>query len=258
MTSSQVTAIRDVPTLEGEVSEEEWEARVDLAACYRLAHSHGWNRNIYNHTSHRVPGEADMFLIKPHVLLWDEIRASNLIQVNVHGELDERAGVNRPGYVLHSAILRARPDVNAVVHIHEEASIAVSTMKDGLLPLTQEAIFLYGRVAYHEYSGITEDAAERAALVRNLGDKSAMMMRSHGSVTVGADMREAYRWTEHLVNGSRVQLQLMASDAELTMPSDEICRRTSEQYAAHNRGRGLDDWPAALREIDQIDPSYRT
>ena len=258
MTSSQVTAVRDVPTLEGKVSDEEWEARVDLAACYRLAHSHGWNRNIYNHTSHRVPGEPDMFLIKPHVLLWDEITASNLIKVNMHGELDERAGVNRPGYVLHSAILRARPDVNAVVHIHEEASIAVSTMKDGLLPLTQEAIFLYGRVAYHEYSGITEDAEERAALVRNLGSKSAMMMRSHGSVTVGADMREAYRWTEHLVNGSRAQLQLMASDTELAMPSDEICRRTSEQYVAHNRGRGLDDWPAALREMDKIDPSYRT
>ena len=112
--------------------------RVDLAACYRLAQSHGWNRNIYNHVSHRVPGEPDMFLIKPHVLLWDEITASNLIKVNMHGELDERAGVNRPGYVLHSAILRARPDVNAVVHIHEEASVAVSTMKDGLLPLTQK------------------------------------------------------------------------------------------------------------------------
>ena len=257
MTSSQVTVIRDVPSLKGKVSDEEWEARVDLAACYRLAHNHGWNRNIYNHNSHRVPGEPDMFLIKPHVLLWDEITASNLIKVDMREELDERAGVNRPGFVLHSAILRARPDVDAVVHIHEQSSIAVSTMKDGLLPLTQEAIFLYGRIAYHEYSGITEDAEERAALIQNLGDKSAMMMRSHGSVTVGADMREAYRWTEHLVNGSRVQLELMASDTELIMPSDEICRRTSEQYAAHNRGRGLDDWPAALREMDKIDPSYR-
>lgn len=258
MTNIKVSDIRDAPPLNDKVSPEEWEARVDLAACYRLAQNHGWNRNIYNHVSHRVPGEPDMFLIKPHVLLWDEITASNLIKVNMHGELDERAGVNRPGYVLHSAILRARPDVNAVVHIHEEASVAVSTMKDGLLPLTQEAIFLYGRVAYHEYSGITEDAEERAALIQNLGKKSAMMMRSHGSVTVGADMREAYRWTEHLVNGSRVQLQLMASDAELVRPSDEICRRTSEQYASHNQGRGLDDWPAALRELDKIDPSYRT
>ena len=191
MTSSQVTAVRDVPTLEGKVSDEEWEARVDLAACYRLAHSHGWNRNIYNHTSHRVPGEPDMFLIKPHVLLWDEITASNLIKVNMHGELDERAGVNRPGYVLHSAILRARPDVNAVVHIHEEASIAVSTMKDGLLPLTQEAIFLYGRVAYHEYSGITEDAEERAdgrgreaRLQVDLAEEDAELAQVDGAVPV--------------------------------------------------------------------------
>ncbi len=258
MANDRSAAFRDVESLKGKDSDEEWEARVDLAACYRLLHSRGWNRNIYNHTSHRVPEEPDHFLIKPHVLLWDEITASNLIKVSLDGELDESAGINRPGYVLHSAILRARPDVNAVVHIHEEASVAVSTMKDGLLPLTQEAVFLYGRLAYHEYSGITEDAEERAAIVHNLGDKSAMMMRSHGSVTVGADMREAYRWTEHLVNGSRVQIQLMASDAELVIPSDEVCRHTSEQYAAHNRGRGLDDWPAALRELDKVDSSYRT
>lgn len=258
MAIDKINTVRDVPSLKGKVPDEEWQARVDLAACYRLAHNRGWNRNIYNHTSHRVPGKPDQFLIKPHALLWDEITASNLLKVNMNGELDESSGVNRPGYVLHSAILRARSDVNAVVHIHEEASVAVSTMKDGLLPLTQEAVFLYGRISYHEYSGITEDAEEREAIIRNLGNNAAMMMRSHGSVAVGANMREAFRWTEHLVNGSRIQLKLMASDAELVIPSNEVCRHTAEQYAKHNQGRGLDDWPAALRELDKIDPTYRS
>ena len=148
-----------MPSLKDKVSPEEWRARVDLAACYRLVRAQGWNTGINNHISHRVPGEDDYFLMKAHRLMWDEVTASNLVKVNMNEELDEAAGVNRPGFVLHSAILRARDDVNACVHIHEESSIAVSTLKDGLLPLTQDAIFLYDRVAYHDYQGITEDAS---------------------------------------------------------------------------------------------------
>ena len=146
--------------------------------------------NIFNHVSLRVPEEPDYFFIKAHALLWDEVTASNLVKVNLNEELDETSLVNRPGFVLHSAILRARPDVNAIVHIHEEACVAVSATKDGILPLTQDAIFLYDQVAYHEYSGITEDAEERAAITNNLGDKTAMLMRNHGSVTVGSTTQE--------------------------------------------------------------------
>ena len=252
-----ITAIRDVKSLKGQISTEEWSARVDLAACYRLVRANGWNMNIFNHVSLRVPGQPNYFFIKAHALLWDEVTASNLVKVNLNEELDETSLVNRPGFVLHSAILRARPDVNAIVHIHEEACVAVSATKDGILPLTQDAIFLYDQIAYHEYSGITEDAEERAAITNNLGDKIAMLMRNHGSVTVGRTAQEAYSWTQRLVKASQIQIQLMASGSELVIPSEEVCRHTVQQYLEHNRGRGLDDWPAALRELDKFDASYR-
>ena len=257
MVMVDISAIRDVKSLKEKLPQEEWNARVDLAACYRLVRANGWNMNIFNHVSLRVPEEPDYFFIKAHALLWDEVTASNLVKVNLNEELDETSLVNRPGFVLHSAILRARPDVNAIVHIHEEACVAVSATKDGILPLTQDAIFLYDQVAYHEYSGITEDAEERAAITNNLGDKTAMLMRNHGSVTVGRTTQEAYSWTQRLVKASQIQLQLMASGSELVIPSEEVCRHTVRQYLEHNRGRGLDDWPAALRELDKFDGSYR-
>lgn len=253
----KVNRLRDVPSIEAKVSQEEWRARVDLAAAYRLVRANDWNVNIYNHCSHRVPGEPDCFLMKAHPLLWDEVTASNLVKVDMREELDERANVNRPGFVLHSAILRTRMDVNAVVHIHEQSTIAVGTMKDGLRPLTQDAIFLYGRVGYHEYNGITEDAEEREQIVTNLGNNAAMIMRSHGTVSVGDTMREAYITTEHLVKASQIQLKLMSSGAELEIPSPETCRRAADQYVAHGKGRGQADWPAYLRELDRLDPSYR-
>ena len=257
MKIDKISAVRDVPSLEGKVSDEEWKVRVDLAACYRLIRAHGWNHNIYNHCSARVPGEPDKFLMKGHALLWDEVTASNLVKVDMNAELDERAGVNRPGFVLHSAILRARPDVNAVVHIHESSSVAVSVTRQGLLPLTQDAIFFFDRIGYHDYHGITENAEERAQIVAALGDKPAMLMRSHGSVTVGANVRAAYVLTNHLVTASKIQMQLMASGADLVIPSPEVCRGTVKQYESHNNGRGQDDWPAALRELDRTDDSYR-
>jgi ribulose-5-phosphate 4-epimerase/fuculose-1-phosphate aldolase len=162
------------------------------------------------------------------------------------------------GFVLHSAVLRARPDVNAVVHIHEESSTAVSVMKDGLLPLCQDAIFLFERVGYHDYQGITEDAAERDQIVANLGDHPVMLLRSHGSVTVGAAMQDAYNLTNRLVKASKIQLQLMAAGGELVIPSPEVCRHAVAQHKAHNQGRGQADWPGLVRDMDKLDDSYRT
>ena len=248
---------RDVPSLQGRVSADEWAQRVELAAIYRLVCKNRWNLGMYNHASARVPGEPDNFLIKGHPLLWDEVTASNLVKVDMHRELDESAGVNRPGFVLHSAILRARPDVNVVLHIHPDACVAVSTMKQGLLPLTQEAIFLHNRVGYHDYEGITDAADERDRIVAALGDKQALLMRSHGATSVGAMARDAYRIMGHLINGCKIQLQLMATGAELVMPDAETCAKVADQYEAHNKGRGQADWPAALRELDRLDPGYK-
>ncbi|NQV56275.1 MAG: class II aldolase/adducin family protein [Rhodospirillales bacterium] len=257
MTENELAKIRDVPTLEGKVSPEEWQVRVDLATCYRLVRKNDWCNSIYNHCSARVPGEPDFMLMKGHPLLWDEVTASNLVKVNIHDELDESAGVNRPGFVLHSGLMRGRPEINAAVHIHEEASTAIPATAQGLLPLTQDGVFLYDQIAYHDYQGITENANERDSVLADMGDKPVMLMRSHGSVTVAANVREAYVLTTHLVKAAQIQLQLMAGGAELIQPSEDVCRTTVEQHIAHGLGRGQADWPAYQRELDRTDESYR-
>jgi ribulose-5-phosphate 4-epimerase/fuculose-1-phosphate aldolase len=257
MTPQAVERVLDVPTLEGKVSEEEWKTRVNLAACYRLVRRNGWNSGIYNHVSARVPGEPDSFLIKAHALMWDEVTASNLIKVDMHDELDERSYVNRPGFVLHSAVLRARDDANAVVHIHPPACVAVSASTDGLLPLCQDAVRFHGRLAYHDYEGITEDAEERSRIIANLGDKPAMLMRNHGATTLGRTIREAYVLMACLVSACEIQLRLLATGQQPVLPSPEVCARTAKQLTAHEAGRGQDDWPGFLRQLDREDPSYR-
>ena len=257
MPNDMIKAIRDPVSLEGKVSDTEWRTRVDLATCYRLVRINDWCNSIYNHCSARVPDDPDFMLMKGHPLLWDEVTASNLVKVNIHEELDESAGVNRPGFVLHSAIMRARLEVGAAVHIHEQASTAISTTKDGLLPLTQDAIFLYEQIAYHDYQGITENSEEREAIIANFGDKPVMLMRSHGSVTVGENVREAYVHTSHLVKASQIQLQLMAGGGELVLPPRDVCRTAVRQHIAHGIGRGQADWPALQRELDRTDESYR-
>lgn len=258
MTGNGIERIRDVPSLEGEVSPEEWGTRVDLAACYRLIHRAGWNNGIYNHVSARVPGEPDRFLIKAHPLLWNEVTASNLVRVNMHDELDERSNVNRPGFVLHSAILRARPDTNAVVHIHPDACVAVSACRDGLLPTCQQALRFYGRLAYHDYEGITENADERERIVANLGDRPAMLMRHHGATTLGRTVGEAYVLMGNLITACDIQLRLQAAGADMVLPPPEVCEATVAQIRAHEAGRGQDDWPGRVRELDRLDASYRS
>jgi ribulose-5-phosphate 4-epimerase/fuculose-1-phosphate aldolase len=257
VTTDDISAIRDVPSLDGKVSPEEWQTRVDLAACYRLARRNGWNQGIYNHVSARVPGEPDKFLIKGHALLWDEVTASNLVKVDMNDELDERAGVNRPGFVLHSAVLRARDDTNAVVHVHPDPCVAVSASKEGLLPLSQTALRFHDRLAYHDYEGITENADERERIIANLGDKRAMLMRHHGATTLGKSVREAYMLMSNLIISCEIQLSLLATGSEVRLPSDEVCEHVARQYEAHDAGRGQADWPGCLRELDRDDPSYR-
>ena len=151
------------------VSPEEWQARTDLAAVYRLCAHYGWDDVIYNHCSMRVPGEPSKFLMKQHELLWTEVTASNLRKVDMDADLDERAGVNRPGFTLHGGVLKARPDVDCAVHVHTETGMAISGLKHGLRMVSQSAIRFYNRVGYHVYEGITEDFGERARINAALG-----------------------------------------------------------------------------------------
>jgi ribulose-5-phosphate 4-epimerase/fuculose-1-phosphate aldolase len=189
--------------------------------------------------------------MKQHELLWTEVTASNLVKVDIDADLDERAGVNRPGFTLHGGVLRGRPDVNCAVHVHTRTGMAIAGLKQGLRMISQESVRFYGRIGYHPYEGITEDFSERERLITHLADNRAMIMRNHGVLTVGKTAREAFILMKHL-------LEAAETGGELIEIPPEICRKTVAQYEKHDSGRGSADWPAYLRMLDRIDPSYRT
>jgi ribulose-5-phosphate 4-epimerase/fuculose-1-phosphate aldolase len=240
------------------MSASEWQARVDLAAVYRLVAHYGWDDVIYNHCSMRVPGEDTKFLMKRHELLWTEVTASNLVKVDMHDDIDEAAGVNRPGFTLHGGVLRGRPDVNCAVHVHTQTGIALAGLKSGLRMISQPAMRFYRRIGYHPYEGITEDFAERERILAHLGNHRAMILYNHGLLTVGKTAREAFVLMKYLLEAAEIQLQMESTGGELIEIPAEICEKVAAQYEKHDSGRGAADWPAYLRMLDEIDPSYRT
>jgi len=238
-------------------SQAEWEARVDLAAVYRLLAHYGWDDVIYNHSSMRVPGEPRMFLMKKHELLYTEVTASNLVKVNMDQDLDEKSGVNRPGFTLHGGVLGARADVNCAVHVHTENGVALSGLKHGLRMISQQALRFYKRVGYHKYEGITEDFDERARINKDLGQNRALILQHHGMLTVGKTAREAFVLMKYLLTAAEIQLKMEATGGELLEVPADVCAKTAEQFQHHDSGRGSSDWPAYLRMLDTIDSSYR-
>ena len=240
-----------------EISPAEMQARVDLAAVYRLLSYYGWDDVIYNHSSMRVPGEPRNFLMKRHELLYTEVTASNLVKVNMDEDLDEKAGVNRPGFTLHGGVLAARADVNCAVHVHTNNGMAIAGLKHGLRMVSQQAIRFYKRIGYHRYEGITEDFAERERINKDLGQNRAMIMHNHGLLTVGKTARESFVLMKALLDAADIQLKLEATGSELVEVPEAVCAKTAEQYEHHDSGRGSSDWPAYLRVLDGIDKSYR-
>ncbi|HEY0224189.1 MAG TPA: class II aldolase/adducin family protein [Pseudolabrys sp.] len=239
------------------MSPEEWAARVDLAAVYRLTAHYGWDDVIYNHSSMRVPGEPRMFLMKKHDLLYTEVTASNLVKVSMDHDLDEKSGVNRPGFTLHGGVLGAREDVNCAIHIHTNNGMAIGAIKHGLRMVSQQAIRFYQRIGYHAYEGITEDFAERARINKDLGKNRAMIMSHHGLLTVGKSARESFVLMKALVDAIDIQLTLEGIGGDLIEIPEAICAKTAEQYEHHDAGRGSHDWAAYLRTLDSFDTSYR-
>ncbi len=232
-------------------------ARLDLAAVYRLLAQHGWGDVIFNHAAMRVPSNPRHFLIKRHELLYTEVTASNLVEVDMDDDLDERSGVNRPGFTLHSGIMRARPDVMCSVHVHPEEGIALSGLKHGLRPLSQNAMRFYNRIGYHDYEGLTDSFDERERITAALGKNRALVMRHHGVTTVGATAREAFSLMKEFVRAARIQLMMEATHAKLVEIPAEVCERVAAQYELHDRGRASAEWPAYLRQLDTIDPGFR-
>lgn len=251
------THVKIAPVTQADIAPAEWQARVDLAAAYRLIAHYGWGDVIYNHSSMRVPGEERKFLIKQHELLYTEVTASNLVKVSMDDDLDESSGVNRPGFTLHGGVLSARPDVNCAVHVHTETGMALAGLQHGLRMVSQPAVRFFNRIGYHDYEGITEDFGERARINKALGKNRALILRNHGLLTVGKTVREAFVLMKSLLEAADIQLKMEATGGALVEIPAAICEKTAHQYEHHDSGRGSADWPAYLRMLDGIDRGYR-
>ena len=244
----------DFPTIRDAVSAEEWQTRLDLAACYRLVDLYGMSDLIYNHITARIPGTADHLLINLYGLLYREITASSLVKIDLEGNIlwkpDTDYGINKSGYVIHGAIHQARPDVACVLHTHTRAGMAVSAMQHGLLPLSQTAMRFVGHLAYHDYEGPAIDLDERQRLVRDLGPHDAMVLRSHGLLTCGATIQQAFNTMYQLELSCRSQVDAMAARTELIIPSDNVLAHTAHLYQpGTRRPYGVLEWPAMLRRL---------
>ncbi len=246
------------------IDEAEWAVRVDLAAAYRLIEYFGMADLIYNHITARVPGAGHAILINEFGLHYSEIAASNLVKIDLDGNVldgSERR-VNLAGYIIHSCIHGARADVQCVLHTHSHAVMAVSCLDEGFIPMEQEGLQFYNRIAYHDYEGLAVDPDEQSRLVADLGTFNTILLRNHGAVTVGATVSEAFRRMYYLESACRVQLDVMHSGAKLRLPPPEVCEHTARQWedGAASIGGGAKptfEWEAMKRLLDRKDPSYR-
>jgi ribulose-5-phosphate 4-epimerase/fuculose-1-phosphate aldolase len=258
-----MNAVKEAPrsTVAAEVSPEEWQARVELAACYRLVAHYGWDDMIFTHISARVPGPEHHFLINPYGLLFEEITASSLVKVDLDGNVVVPAPypINPAGFVIHSAIHGARADARCVLHLHTPQGQAVAAQAGGLLPITQTAMTLHGDIAYHEYEGLATNLAERERLVADLGDKHCLILRNHGTLTVGEEVSDAFLRMYFLERACTAQVLALGGGTAIHRAAAGTAELTSEQasFGLTAVGRVL-AWPALLRKLDRLDPSFRT
>ena len=247
-------------SVKAQVSAEEWQTRVDLAACYRLIAMHGWDDLIFTHISARVPGGEEHFLINAYGLLFEEMTASSLVKVNLDGEIvqDTPHVINPAGFTIHSAVHAARPDAGCVLHTHTKAGVAVSAQADGLLPLSQISLFPCSSLAYHDYEGIALNEEEKPRLVADLGDRNFFILRNHGLLTVGPSIADTFLYMYALETACQTQLMAQSSGAELITVNDAIVKGIEAQVEMVLKGMGGQlAWPALLRKLDRQDSSFR-
>ena len=248
-------------SLRGKVSEAEWEARVELAACYRLLAHFRMTDMIYTHSTLRVPGEPGRFLINPYGYRWEEIRASDLVKIDVDGNKAEDSPhrVNPAGFTIHSAVHMSRHDAACVIHTHTRAGMAVAATTSGLLPLSQIAMQFTGRVGIHEYEGVALNLDERQRIIADLGQHQSLLLRNHGLLTVGRTVAEAFSLMYYLNLACEVQVTAQATGAPLAIPSQAVAELVTQQYdqGAFDDGDLKLEWAANLRLLDRIDPAYK-
>lgn len=247
-------------SLKQQVSEQEWQLRCDLAACYRLVALHGWDDLVFTHLSARIPGPEHHFLINPYGLLFDEITASSLVKVDMDCQpvMPTPYPVNPAGFVIHSAIHAARDDAGCVMHTHTPAGIAVSAQRDGLLPISQHATYLLGALAYHDYEGIAVRDDEKARLVANLGQRQFMILRNHGLLVAGRTVADAFVGMFNLQRACEIQLLAQSGGVPLIPIGQPILEGVGQAMRAATKGIGLRElvWPGLLRRLDRVNPGY--
>jgi ribulose-5-phosphate 4-epimerase/fuculose-1-phosphate aldolase len=250
-----------IPSLQNQVSPEEWQLRVDLAACYRLVAAYGWSDLVFTHISARIPGPEHHFLINPYGLMFDEITASSLVKVDQQCNklIDSPFPVNPAGFVIHSAVHEVREDAGCVIHTHTRAGVAVSAQKDGVLPISQQSTFVLGSLAYHAYEGVAFRDEEKPRLQADLGSANFLMLRNHGLLTVGKTIADAFLSMYTFESTCQIQIAAQAGGGELTQVNPLIVKGVAEAMRVQTSGLGgAFAWPALIRKADRLDPSYKT
>ena len=239
------------------VSKEEWETRQDLAAFYRTIPYFGWDDLIFTHISAKVPGADDEFLINPYGFLFDEITASNLVKVNLKGKIlsDTNNFINPAGFTIHSAIHESREDAHCIVHLHSNDGVAVASLKDGLLPLSQTGMLVRSQIAYHDYEGVALFEEEKERLVKDLGDARLMILRNHGTLALGKNVAEAFTNIYFLEKACSYQVRALSGNLELNYPSEESIETTRQQGEGREMAAAL-LWPAVKRKMERLDSSF--
>jgi ribulose-5-phosphate 4-epimerase/fuculose-1-phosphate aldolase len=248
----------EIPSLKQAVSAEEWETRVALAACYRLVAMYGWSDLVFTHISARVPGPEHHFLINPYGLMFDEINASSLVKVDeqCNKVIDSPFPVNPAGFVIHSAVHEARPDVACVLHTHTRAGVAVSAQKCGVLPISQQSTFVLASLAYHDYEGVAFRGEEKPRLQADMGRANFLMLRNHGLLVAGKSIADAFLSMYTFEATCQIQLSAQAG-GELVHIEPAILGGVKEAMRVQTGGLGgAFVWPSLIRKLDRLDPGY--
>jgi len=255
-----MSATPDQFSAKGSVSDEEWEVRVNLAACYRLIALFGWDDLVFTHISARVPGPDEHFLINAYGKMFEEMSASSLVKVDLEGNIimDSPYAINPAGFTIHSAIHAARDDAGCVLHTHTKAGVAVSAQADGLRPLSQISLLPYASLSYHDYEGIALNDEEKPRLVSDLGSSNFLVLRNHGLLTVGGSIPDAFLYMYALETACQTQLAAQSAGVTLVEIDAAIVAGIKAQVEMVTRGMGGEiAWPGLLRKLDRIDESYR-
>ena len=246
-------------SLQHTVSEQEWQTRVDLAACYRIVAHYGWDDLIFTHISARVPGPEHHFLINPYGMMFDEVTASSLVKVDLQGNkvMDSDFDINPAGFTIHSAVHEAREDATCVMHLHTMEGVAVSTLEKGLQAYSQQSLFALSSLSYHDYEGVALNPDEKQRLVADLGNSNFMILRNHGLLTCANNIADAFLFMYLLQRSCEIQLQAQATGQPMLSIPDPILAgiRAQADQVTRSAGGSL-AWPGILRKLQRTLPGY--